>query len=652
MLAMITPFWFRITSVLLGLIGSAVVSVSWADTHSSKTILSENGELAFVLKQQGGQLLYSVSMNDTQVLKDSLLGYRIQVPGQATINLAENIRSVTTEPEVLECAVSSGDASCREYHFNVFSEHGDKLYELGLTLRMFNIGLAFRYEPELDLPYSLLGDDSSFEFPAQARLWHQDDVRSSSHEGQYKSSLLTSIKSGQILRLPITAELGQDYYASISEANLRRDSGLRLKKARQGNALCADFYDASWPGSKKHHSAWRYISVSKGLNALLQANMIKRLSDAPDRELFNKHDFIKPGVALWHWLPEGKYGAKPERQRQYIDAAAEMGFAYSLVDDGWARFFAEADTNNDKFASLQRLSQYARSKGVGLWVWIDVKDVAETKARKIFFSRLHALDIVGIKVDFFDTQYGDAESYAAVRAYQEILSDAAEAQLMVNFHGASKPTGLAITFPNEMTREAVRGQEYEHRRAWINAHHNSILPFTRYLLGDGDYTPVRFNPTKLASSHSTAAHQLALAGLLESSVQNFSFSPENIEVLKTESPAVLQYLRNLPVVWDESRVLPASQIGGMVMIAKRRGAQWYLFAIDGDYQAESAHSKHYSFSPGQFTFLSEGSYQLDIWTDKNRFAVSHKEKSSFNRSEKLRVPYVNAGGFIIKFTPH
>ena len=112
--------------------------------------------------------------------------------------------------------------------------------------------------------------------------------------------------------------------------------------------------------------------------------------------------------------------------------------------------------------------------------------------------------------------------------YEDILADAAERQLMINFHGATKPTGMERTYPNEMTREGIRGLE----SSGANQRHNSILPFTRMFAGHADYTPVTFGTSKLTATGTTYAHQLALGGLFTSAVTNFAFSPDQIASLE------------------------------------------------------------------------------------------------------------------------
>src|SRR5207245_4386837 len=135
------------------------------------------------------------------------------------------------------------------------------------------------------------------------------------------------------------------------------------------------------------------------------------------------------------------------------------------VEGQWRRWSDE---------QLRQLVEYSGQRKVWIWVWIHSKDQHDPGERRRLFERLHGLGIKGIKVDFFDH-----EAKEVVDLYPAILKDAAENELLADFHGANKPTGGERTWPNEMTREGVRGLEYRSTPGW--AVHNTTLPFTRFL---------------------------------------------------------------------------------------------------------------------------------------------------------------------------
>lgn len=632
----------RATALCLSALGlSTYGSPAFANTLELQSV---DGDITLELFTKSTQLQYRVNTNGQQLLPAARLGYTVEVK-DTLIKQGDSVDKISIERQS-DCG--SVDLLCRQYDIRVKARKSS-LNDLKIQFRLYNDGFAFRYISQLEDQQSIAGELTEFNLSSSSQLWFQSDDAIASHEGQYAQYPLSKISSDQAIRLPVGAKLKNGLYLSISEANLLHDSGLRLQKTKAGR-FQSNFYDASWPALAQHHSAWRYVVISKSLTGLLAANMVERLADKPDSSLFADRNFIKVGKSVWHWLPEGPFGVLPKRQKEYIDVAAELGFQYSLIDAGWQERYPDLASNKDPYSVIADLSHYAEGKRIGLWIWYPVEELADPINRRIIFSKLQKLGIAGIKVDFFDKQYGDAESYAAILSYQSVLKDAAEFQLMVNFHGASKPTGMAYTFPNEMTREGVRGQEFEYIREALNPQHNSLLVFSRYLLGSGDFTPIRFNATKLGASGNTASHQLALAGLLESRVQNFSFSPEDIYRLQSSQPSLIDYLRELPVVWDEVKVLVGSEVAGMLKVAKRRGSDWYVFVIDGRANIEQSVNA-IDFTPESLNFLTADGYQLDVWSDKNSVDVDHTEYPKFIPGQKLEATFFSHGGLVLRFKP-
>lgn len=632
--------------ITLAALGTLAIFAGNVGRASADTLDSPNGAIAVDVTKENRDLSYSVSINGKQVLADAMLGYTIK-QGASVLRLGQNVRSIVVKSSTNQCADTIVPCHSATLEIN---HRDNKLPKLEIQFRLFDDGFAFRYHPIINQPYEVLGEPTSFSLPKAKSMWFQDNDAIASHEGKYLEFASATLDNEQVIRLPLTTQLSNGYYVSISEANLLTDSGLRLKYIDNG-IFSANFYDESWPATATHVGPWRFIVLSKSLNKLANANMVARLADKPNQQLFLDTSYIKVGKSVWHWLPEGPYGTLPERQKEYIDTAAELGFEYSLIDAGWKRFYPKENPQQDEFLPLIDLVKYAKAKDVGLWLWLDVVDVADPIKRASLFRKLNKIGIVGVKIDFFDVQYGDADSFAAIQSYQAVLIDAAKNKLMVNFHGASKPSGLEYTFPNEMTREGVRGQEFEYKRGWLDQTHNAILPFTRFLLGSGDFTPVRFNATKLAASGNTATHQLALAGLLPSKVINFSFSPDDINRLKTANPAVIDYLKNLPVEWDETRVLSGTTIGGLVVIAKRRNQSWYVFSINGKPSNDPLAITSLSLSAQQLSFLDGNKYNVDVWSDEDITNVAYKQIQNFDASQPLILNYFNNGGIVLKFTP-
>lgn len=239
-----------------------------------------------------------------------------------------------------------------------------------------------------------------------------------------------------------------------------------------------------------------------------------------------------------------------------------------------------------------RAGGYAQSRGVGLFVWRHwekLNDPADDyRQMRGFLDSVAAIGIKGVKVDFMN-----GEGIRQIDFNTHLLKNAARRRLLVNLHGCQKPTGEIRTYPNEITREGVRGIElnritanYEKRmrdegrtpdpdryvpgdeNQNIPASHNAALPFTRGVLGAADYTPIAFT----MPGGTTAAHQLAFALLLDSPLLTIAENPFVLSGDERYRPA-LDIIRRLPTVWDETVVLPQSEIGGWPSSPAARAAR-------------------------------------------------------------------------------
>jgi alpha-glucosidase len=298
--------------------------------------------------------------------------------------------------------------------------------------------------------------------------------------------------------------------------------------------------------------------------------------------------------------------------------AGELGFEYNVLEGFWRRW------SDDQ---VRELVASGKERGVGIWVWTASKDLANAETRREFFRRCHDLGIVGVKIDFLDH-----EAKEVIDHYQALLRGAAENRLMVNFHGSNKPTGEPRTWPNELTREAVKGLE---TRPDGRAIHDVTVPFTRYLAGHGDYTPMHFGANKRGET--SWAHQIASAVGFESPLLTYAASPRNI----LANPAV-GMIKSIPAVWDETVVLPASKIGETAAFARRSDATWFLAVMNGPV-ARTIDIRE--------SFLGEGSYRALVVRDRKGEPASVEiETTTGDRAQVLSLDLEPGGGFLARFT--
>jgi alpha-glucosidase len=304
--------------------------------------------------------------------------------------------------------------------------------------------------------------------------------------------------------------------------------------------------------------------------------------------------------------------------KEFSRLAGELGFEYNMVEGFWQRW---------PETQMKELADYARSQKVGTWFWKHSRDLRTPYARRQFFELCNRVGVVGAKIDFFDH-----EAKEIIDLYQTLLRESAEHKLMVEFHGANKPAGECRMWPNEMTREAIRGLEY--RSMETRATHNTTLPFTRLLAGHADYTPVHFGERRKETSW---AHQIASAVIFSSPLLIFGAHPANI----LANPAV-DLIKSIPSVWDETIVLKDSEIGELAGFARRRVQTWFLAIMNGP-QTKSLRIP--------LSFLGRAKYESMLVRDRmDEAAAVEIQRDSLSKIDTIEIPMRVGGGFIGRFS--
>jgi len=442
-----------------------------------------------------------------------------------------------------------------------------------LNFRLYDNACAFRYLPAGD-QHTLVNEElTRFTLPAASRVWYferDNNWKLKSYAGLWMRTTAEQLpgisKQGPIQGKPLVIELPGKKYMAITEAALYKYSGMRLKAVGQ-NTLQVNYTEeeAGVPVKGKLCTPWRVILYANNLNELVNSKVIENLNPAPDKALFPDKSYIRPGIAVWSWITRNEHYMEPAEEIKFIDAAAKLHFNYTLIDEGWETQWP------DKWKQLKELCTYAAKKKIGVWVWKHSKDIMDTVQRNAFLDSVRTCGAVGIKTDFMNS-----EAKPLIDFEIGFLAATAQRKLMVNFHGCQAPTGESTTWPNEMTREGIRGMELNIMKEPIPAWHNAALPFTRFICGHGDYTPGFFSN----KANTTYAHQLALLYLFNSPFQCIAENPVTLLSDERYKP-ILPLLKTLPVTWDETIVLPGSEIGSLAAFARRKGKDWYVAVING-----------------------------------------------------------------------
>ena len=507
-----------------------------------------------------------------------------------------------------------------------------------LEIRAFNDGVAFRHVMPGDNDASRTPDEyTTFVIPAGSDVWYHD--LGGHYEAAYKKNEISDVLPGQWAGPPVTFKLpGNAGYGSITEANLTNYSGMALEAdGRRGLVTgLGHRQPLNYPYELRYgreeakrlgkpasvngtvRTPWRVVMVGRDLNTLVNSTIVSNLSPPPDPRYFPdgiKTTWVKPGRAVWRYLDGGDRSF--EGMKEFSRMAGQLGYEYHILEGFWSRWNEE---------QIKEIVEYSNQQGVRLLFWVHSNRLGTPKQREEFFTRLHRLGVSGAKIDFLDH-----EAKEVVDHYENLLKKAAENQMVVNFHGANKPTGRARTWPNELVREAVRGMESRSLRE--RARHETILPFTRYLAGHADYTTMHFGERR---QDTTWAHQIASLAIFASPLLTIAAHPQSI----LDNPAV-DVIKSIPAVWDETIVLSQSRIGELAIFARRTGKIWFLAVMCGP-QAQRIKVP--------LSFLDEGRYNASlVYDDKESDAAVVMKNSTVRRGDTITIEMSNGGGFVGRF---
>ncbi|MEL7341800.1 MAG: glycoside hydrolase family 97 catalytic domain-containing protein, partial [Bacteroidota bacterium] len=385
----------------------------------------------------------------------------------------------------------------------------------------------------------------------------------------------------------------------------------------------------------------RIMALAERDHDLLHNTLVHQLS----RPLaIEDPSWIRPGRVAWDWWNANNIygvdfesGINNQTYQYYIDFAAEYGLEYIILDEGWSKSTTDL-LHCKKDIDVAALVKYGEEKGVGIILWCLWNPLDKDMDR--ILDQFVRWGVKGIKVDFM--QRADQE---IVNFYEKTARKAAEHQLLVDFHGAYKPSGLRRAYPNVLSYEGVNGLEQCKWSDKLTATHNVTLPFTRMVAGPMDYTPGAMDnaqPDNYAirferpMSQGTRCHQMAMYVVYESPLQMLADNPSQYRREKE----CTEYIAQIPSIWDETLPL-GGKVGQYVVIARRKGDRWYLAAMNN----EEARTVELNLS-----FLSGEIQELDIMQDgpnAARVAVDYlHQQVSIPENKMIKIQLAPGGGWV------
>lgn len=606
----------------------------------------------------GSEIRYSVDVDGQIVVKPSPISLTLQ-----------DDRTLGRNPVVTAFSRDSIRREVRPVLPEKFEVIDERFHQLSLAFeddyavdfRAYDNGVAYRFRTDFGGQIEVQYERITLQFEGASHVYFPEEESFFSHnERTYVYEQIDTMSVGRLASLPVLIAT-EHAKVLVAESGLRDYPGLWLQTAQGGrlngvfphyaleseplpesdrNVPVTEYADfiAKTGGARSY--PWRILAIARDDGDLLTNQLVYLLGGDPE---IVDVDWIKPGKVAWDWWNANnihgvdfKSGVNTATYKYFIDFASEFGIDYVILDEGWYEL-------GDLFSvvpemDVEELIAYGRDKDVGIILWVIWKTLDDQLPEAL--DRFAEWGAAGIKVDFM--QRDDQEM---VNYYWKIADEAARRRLLVDYHGAYKPAGLRRTYPNVITREGLKGLEWNKWSEDITPTHNLTIPFVRMVAGPIDYTPgatINAQPDNFRvvfsrpMSMGTRAHQVAMYVVYESPLQMMADSPSNY----LKEPETTRFIAGIPTTWHDTRVLEAS-VGEYVALARRHGGRWLLGAMTN----EDARALSVDLS-----FLDDGEWEAEIFRDganADRTATDHKiETKTVSAGGTIEIDMAPGGGWV------
>jgi alpha-glucosidase len=619
-----------------------------------------------------GALVVTVSVDGPLTWSVALRGRVLVAPSRLALTLATG-EVLGARPSVKATRLRSADDFLRPVvrvkRATVRDRYNERRIDFAgnysLIVRAYDDGVAYRWATALPGEITIVSEDAAFTWTADHLVYFPEETSFQSHqERQYKQVKISDIGS-RFSGLPAMVVLPDGVKAAITEADLFDYPGMDLTGTADARTLRGLFpaypkevelrrdrdevvteregFIARTRGTREF--PWRALVIAERDETLLDTDLVYRLAS---ETRMTDTAWIRPGLVAWDWWNANnvygvpfRAGVNTETYKHYIDFAAEHGIPYVILDEGWyplGNLLATVPA-----IDMPAIAAHAKAKHVGLVLWVVWKTL--DLQMQAALDQFAAWGVKGIKVDFMQR-----EDQWMVNFYERVAQEAAKRHLLVDFHGAYKPTGLYRTYPHVVTSEGVLGLEQSKWSDLASPDNAVTFPFLRMLAGPVDYTPgAMLNATKgdfkpvwgRPMSQGTRCHQLAMYVVYESPLQMLADSPSNYR----REPESLAFLSKVPTVWDETRVLSA-KVGEHIVVARRSGRDWYVGALT-------------NWTPREIeidlSWLGAGSYTANLFRDgpnADRVGSDYvREPRVVTAGDRLTLRLAPGGGFAARISP-
>jgi alpha-glucosidase len=669
-------------------LGILMVAAGTASAQTVVTVSPDGSNRAELTMGPQGPKLRIVRKGET-IIADSPLGLLVRdglrthplAPGGVVLGRQQQTRGVDDFRQVVgKTSHVVAPYSQTEVAFDAVQGAAGSMGGMGFSviIRAYDDGVAFRYVlPAAKQPTRLTiqGEATEFRFAGDYACRGLNQGRFvNSFEGEHDAVKASQLREFNLFQAPFVCKTSHNAFA-IAESDPTDypgawyagvgDAGLGIKvvlSPRPDNDpdlrsnTAAAIVDLSQP----FKTPWRAVMLGDSVGKLTESNLINALA-TPSK--IADTSWIKPGLTAWDWwngtqfplpVPHNangqKAGMNTATYKAYVDFAAAMGLQYIMIDEGWSvgsmtEPNPAADVTRAKpEMDMAEIIRYASSKGVGVWLWLQWKQLDHQMDAAL--AAYQQWGVKGVKVDFINRNDQQIMPF-----YHRLLTQAADHKLMVDLHGAFPPAGLMRTYPNYVTQEGVLGAENNKWSGRITAKHNIALAFTRGLLGPMDYTPGGFRhvtPQEFPAKQrfidpvvmTTRGAALAMYVVFDSPLQSVADSPVAYRKADGNWEEGVDFLQGVPTSWDETRFI-SGDFDDHVVLARRRGDTWYIGGMTDA-------AKNITIP---LDFLGKGRYEARTWEDGATISTLKRESRQVGKGDRLELAMAANGGGVVVVKP-
>ncbi|MFC5835097.1 glycoside hydrolase family 97 catalytic domain-containing protein [Nonomuraea insulae] len=583
---------------------------------ATRSVNSPNGQITFtVTEQTAGALTFAVTAGTTSIFGDSPLGI-----ATSAVDLRSGLSYVSEARTTIDTTYSlpaGTKPSYRDHANELILLYAKSGQTLELVIRAYDDGIAYRYRLPGGGPVSITDETSGFRLPTTSGGWAAP--WNANYEQDYTYHDASQLNSGTELTMPLLASIDDNaYFTVITEAQVVNSNASYVPSLVKGSGASDGLLnlkrtpDQAFPISATYpfQTPWRAAIIAGNLDTLYNSDLVQHLNPPSPVNA----SWVRPGRAAWSWYADGDSASDLDKQKEYVDFAEAMGFEYVTMDCCYNRT-----------TDLPAIAAYAKQRGVKMFAWVNAEPFADPADAEALMAEHKTYGIDGLKVDFFLS-----DSQKSMSWYQSIGQAAANHQMMLNFHGSTKPGGENRTWPWVVTSEAVAGTEHYLYPPPTTARQDVTYPFIRNMLGGMDYTPTMISEN---ASILTQGHSLAQAIVFTSAMVNYADS-----AAAYEQWAGRHLMRVIPTVWDETKVVEGFP-GDHVTVARRSGDDWFVGAMTSPARTASV----------PLSFLGSGNYTATIFSDdaSGRLTTSTQTVTS---AATLSLPMIATGGVSVRIS--